>query len=602
MCGISGYINLNGDKASVEEISCITDPIQHRGPDGFGYYTHQQLALGHRRLAILDLSEAGHQPMKWHDQYVIVFNGEIYNYIEIKEELLKLGYHFKSHSDTEVILAAYDCWKEKCVERFNGMWSFAIHDVRENKLFCSRDRFGVKPFYYIHTGRNFAFASEIKQLLHFLPGRNANPNVLMDYLVLGLEDHNEQTFFEGVLKLLPSHNLIYDLSKNTFSIQRYYSIKIHPEHEKLSLKDAQELYLQTLTSSIHLRLRSDVKVGTCLSGGLDSSSIAAIAAELNKNSGFKFSAFTAQSIDSERDETGFAKQVVDKSGLDWHVTTPKESDFYEVLDEVIRLQEEPFGSASIIMQYFVMQLSRNNNCIVLLDGQGGDETLLGYERYYPAYLMSLPAGRRIAEFFRTTKNSNLSLKQVLAYYYYFTKPGLRLKRQMNNYGFIHLNYLDRISKNTIHEMANSYKDIRAMQLMEITKTQLPHLLRYEDRNSMHHSIETRLPFLDFRLVELSLSLNNDYKIKEGWTKYLLRRAVENKLPSEVAWRKNKFGFEAPVRTWLRDESIFTNAIRNSSILNKISKGASDQIKDKKMLWKLYNIARWENLYQVELKS
>lgn len=601
MCGIAGILMQGNPRSKEKMIREMTRAVVHRGPDGEGFFLDENLALGHRRLSIIDLTEAGHQPMHSEDKYVLVFNGEIYNYLEVRSELLALGYVFHTASDTEVILAAYDKWGEDCVQRFNGMWAFALYDKSAQKVFCSRDRFGVKPFYFTQHSSAFFFGSELKQLLLHCPRRKANLNVLMDYLVLGLEDHNEETFFEGITKLQAGHNLLFDLRTHSYSIQQYYSIRID---KSASLWDEQEStarFRKELERSISYRMRSDVKVGTCLSGGLDSSSIASLSARLYATTtpGRKFTAITASSEDKVNDEFGYAKMVVDSSGLDWNVVKPSAADFRTVMEEVIRTQEEPFGSPSVFMQYFVMQKSRALDCPVLLDGQGGDEILLGYERYYPAYLMSLPWRLRLKGLLSSSRNSKLSAATLFRMYFYFTNSGLRMKRQRSRSSFVKPAYFDLLSRDLLEKIAASYSDIQEMQKLELTHTQLPHLLRYEDRNSMRHSVESRLPFLDFQLVEMSLSLNNSFKIREGFTKYILRKATEDVLPREIAWRKNKFGFESPP-SWLSDQDFFLKQIQSSEILRKISISLPTQMKDTILLWRLYNISKWEEAYEVSV--
>jgi asparagine synthase (glutamine-hydrolysing) len=601
MCGIAGIINFSDSPVNEKIIREMVDVIHHRGPDGNGFYFHKNVCLGHARLSIIDLSDAGAQPMHFKDKYVITYNGEVYNYIEIREELKSLGYNFMSSSDTEVILAAYDQWGEECVNRFNGMWAFAIHDKTRDIVFCSRDRFGIKPFYFYHDKDKFVFGSEIKQLLGFLKKKTVNKKILMDYLVLSLEDHNEETFFQGINKLLPSHNLVIDNKTNNITLKRYYKVKIDPSVAELGEAESIALWQSEFERSISYRLRSDVKVGTCLSGGLDSSSVAAVASEIYQaSSGSKFSAITAESEDEKNNESDYAKAVVEKCNLEWHTVKPNIADFQKTVDDVIRVQEEPFGGPSIIMQYFVLKKAKEISSTVLLDGQGGDETLLGYERYYPAYLLSLPFKNKIFEFFNSAKNSKLSKKSLLLYIFYFTNSKVRIRRQLKRHSFIKQEYLKLIDTNLIEELSSAYSDIHKLQLLELERTQLPHLLKYEDRNSMVHSIETRLPFLDYKLVELSLSINNKFKIKEGWTKYILRKATEGKLPETISWRKNKFGFEAPTTIWLKDRAPFLKVIEESKILRKILSQKISGTVDLKMFWKLYNIARWEKIYNVEI--
>ena len=603
MCGISGIIQLNNKAVDPVHIRAMNDLIAHRGPDGEGFYFGDNFALGHRRLAIIDLTENGQQPMFYSNTNVIIFNGEIYNYIEIKKELTDLNYVFTTGSDTEVILAAYNCWGEACVNRFNGMWSFAIYDKTRNIIFCSRDRFGVKPFYFSLIDDQFVFASEIKQILKLKPEVRLNEKIALDYLITGLEEHTNETFFEGIVKLPPSHNLIYKLDSHDHSIVPYYKIDLKSEINSLNEEEAAKAYLSVFNKSIDLRLRSDVKVGTCLSGGLDSSSVAAVAAgKYSVASGQKFVAVHARSTEKQTDESLMAKEVADFCDLDLHFIEPTGANFIESMDEVIRTQEEPFGSPSVFMQYFVFQKARALNCVVMLDGQGGDETLLGYEKYYPAYLADLKGFKKWKGFLNASKNSRLSRMQVLSYFFYFTKYRVRLRRLKRRSNYIRREYLENFECEAIREMSKSYLDIKQLQHLEITRTQLPALLRYEDKNSMRNSVETRLPFLDYRVLETALSIRNDLKIKDGWTKYVLRKAVEKLLPSSIVWRKNKLGFNAPEKTWLSQiEEMMEKDIRESELLGRYIDFAKLNYSrlDMRSKWRLFNLARWQKIYHVK---
>lgn len=603
MCGISGIVNQKNQPVISEYIEMMNNQIVHRGPDGFGFYFGSNFAFGHRRLSILDLSEDGRQPMEYESDLVITYNGEIYNYIELKSELEALGCVFKSKTDTEVILAAYQIWGEKCVSRFNGMWSFAIFDRLKNILFCSRDRFGVKPFYYTQAEDTFAFGSEIKQLMSFLPSIQCNRQLVLDYLVLGIEEHTEATFFEGIQKLNGGHNLVYDLEKHTVDIKPYYTLQPVGDLKQLSEEQAVEMYRNQLYDSVKLRMRSDVEVGTCLSGGLDSSSITAFSAEiLRKEASGKIKAIHAKVDDKSIDESKFATQVSNYCATDLIVVEPTASDFHQAVEKVVRIQEEPFGSPSIILQYFVLQKAREKNCLVMLDGQGGDETLLGYERYYPAFILKQKGWKKVNAFLNSSKNSRLSKMDLLKYYFYFTRYSFRINQLKKRHNYIKKSILDGFESPILKESASRYLDIEAMQKLEILKTQLPHLLKYEDKNSMANSVETRLPFLDYRCVELALALPDQYKIKSGWTKNILRRAVASWLPKEVVWRKDKLGFNAPEKNWLGSmenemhETILKSALLNELIdKNKFHYAAQDL----RTQWRLYNIAKWEQIYQVK---
>jgi len=605
MCGISGIINKNGLKVKPEDILNINDLISHRGPDSEGFYFEKNFALGHRRLSILDLSSDGHQPMHYLEKYTITYNGEVYNYLEIRE-LIEDGYEFISNTDTEVILASYDKWGEECVNKFNGMWAFAIYDKEKEIFFCSRDRFGIKPFYYTEIDDKLVFGSEIKQLLTFQKKKVANKRILIDFIVTSIQDNTNETFFENIYKLEQSHNLIYDLKNNTYQIKKYYSIKF--ENNNMSLEESVINYKKELERAIDYRLRSDVKVGTCLSGGLDSSSVAAIAAsKYYAKSGNKFIAIHAKSIEKETDESEFAKIVAETSNLDLKIVEPSIQDFKENIDEVVFTQEEPFGSPSIFMQYFVMKKAKEIGCTVMLDGQGGDETLLGYEKYYPSAYVDVfkKSGllKTIKEIKKSNKNnSKMSLYWILKYTVGTLSSSLRKKEYKRRTSFMNIydnsfTFLDNLSKN--------YLDVNKLQEYEIKYTNLPVLLRYEDKNSMRHSIETRLPFIDYKTLENALNINIEYKIKDGWTKYILRKVIDKYLPKNIVWRKNKLGFNAPENIWLKEiNNEMIAEIKNSKILDSLT--CLDKLiiqfdtMDNRLKWRLYNIAIWERIYDVEI--
>jgi asparagine synthase (glutamine-hydrolysing) len=603
MCGISGLINKKGEKCSDAMLEAMNRLIEHRGPDSDGFYYWQNVGLAHRRLSILDLSEEGSQPMHFEMKYSIVYNGEVYNYLEIKEELLGLGYCFRSTTDTEVILAAYDCWGDKCLDRFNGMWSFAILDKSKNELFCSRDRFGVKPFYYTNNEDYFAFGSEIKQLLPLCTSVEADREVLIEFLLTGIDNHSEKTYFRGIFALLPGHWIRISLSDFKSRKHPYYNIYDRVQPNDSGLMDESASLKTMLKSAVSLRLRSDVTVGTCLSGGLDSSAISAIAAkEFVEKTGGKFTAIHARSTETETDESGFAKEVAAHYGMDLHVVTPRTEDFVNLVDEVVYTQEEPFGSPSMFMGYHVFQKAKELGCKVMLNGQGGDEVLLGYERYYTSYLHSMSFSKRIYELVLQAKNSGLSFMNSLLYYLYFSSFKLRKYRLVRE-SFVKRELVGSHDFKTLRQTANSFKDIYELQKLEVSSIQLPHLLRYEDRNSMRHSIETRLPFLDYRIVEASLGMRPDYKIRSGWTKYVLRISLNGILPDTVIWRKNKLGFNAPEKTWLRHhETKMKEEISKSKLLKELTN--LDELLDKfsslslKNQWKYYNVAVWERVHNV----
>jgi asparagine synthase (glutamine-hydrolysing) len=597
MCGIAGIIVKQGSYQDLPYLmQNLLASIAHRGPDGEGSYQDGPLILGHRRLAIIDLSAQGHQPMHSDDQSLsIVFNGEIYNYREIKAELLTLGHQFRSQTDTEVILQAYRQWGQDCISRFNGMWAFAIYDHSLNQLFCARDRFGVKPFYYINTPKYFMFCSEIKGLLPYLAQQSANQSLILDYLLTQKTDHQAASFFHGIEKLPGGHQLSYHLKTHVYKIQAYY--QLGPKTATPSI------YLEHLADAVKLRLRSDVPVGTCLSGGLDSSSIAALAAQNVEKGGFH--ALTAISEHPENDESSYAQRVVNHCQLVWQTIQPRYQDFHDHIAKIMWTQEEPFASPSIVMQYFVMQLAKQAKIPVLLDGQGGDETLLGYERYQMAYLFNIWQKSGIKASFQAwaqahQHNQKLAWPQALTYLLgsYFPKARFLAYCKQHPY----LKIFPKCPQH-LYAYADAAKDMLELQMLDLHQTNLPALLRFEDKNAMAHGIETRLPFLDYRVVELGLGLPNSAKIHQGWSKHILRTGMQNLLPESILWRKNKFGFEAPEKIWLtQHQNSMQDLVLASELLKQICRPkplARGFVKfPARIQWRLYTIALWEQTFKL----
>jgi len=603
VCGIFGLVAKTGP-VDADQIDRLTDLVAHRGPDGRGVRVNGNVGLGHRRLAIIDLTEDGAQPMR-DTRYPIwiTYNGEIYNYLELRAELEALGFVFYTASDTEVLLAAYVCWGERCLERFNGMWSFAIHDERDNTLFCARDRFGVKPFYYIDTPNQFAFGSEIRQLLPLVERCVAEDDLVSDFLVCGLTDHTNRTFFRGVAKLPPGHRLRVDVSTGQVELTRYYSL--HPQ-PGIDDEDAPHALRNLLDDATRLRLRSDVRVGTCLSGGLDSSSVATLAARrYAQSSNEAFYAITAVSQQASNNEEEWAAEVARKSGLNWLRTEPSYENFASAAETLVDVQEEPFAGPSIMMQYEVMRTARSNGVIVLLDGQGGDETLLGYHRYYAPWLLDQLRLGGVSGFlsaFRSALKAGISLRRLMMYFVGASSAGVRATFYRWRYSFLRNPELPE----ALHRFARNTRDAPAMQVLEITETNLPMLLRFEDKNSMHFGIETRLPFLDYRFVEFALGLSTAVKLNHGWTKWPLRIAMQNVLPSTICWRKDKIGFAAPDQLWLnRHSPVMYAKVINSALLARYVDMKALRRRfhrlDLGMRWRLYCVALWGERFQVEAR-
>jgi asparagine synthase (glutamine-hydrolysing) len=610
MCGIAGLVLKK--RTDIDLPEAITDmvlQVKHRGPDGEGFMIDAPVAFGHRRLAIVDLSPLGHQPMFYHNgQLVITYNGEIYNHIELRQALEQKGHLFRSHTDTEVILAAYLEWGEDCVTRFNGMWAFAILDKSKNILFCSRDRFGVKPFYYVDTPSCFAFGSEIKQLLPFLQQKNANQDIVLDFILTGITDHTQATFFKGITKLQPGHHLIYSLAEHQLQIKRYYHIQIYPQVTQYNAQEAVEHFMHLLEDAVRLRLRADVAVGTCLSGGLDSSTVASIAAPLYQSvAGRAFNGITAVSEQASNNEAHYAHQVIEHAGMQWLTVQPSYADFVDSLPHLVTTQEEPFGGPSLTMQYFVMKKAREQGIPVLLDGQGGDETLLGYDKYYGSYLADIFHQQGLGAFIKTLRvsgkhNQKLTFMNAMKYLIASSSAAVRYQFYLRRHRYLSNRlpmpqHLSDYSKSIL----NAYQ----LQQLEIEQTNLPVLLRYEDKNSMAHSIETRLPFLDYRVVEAALSISSVYKIKDGWSKWILRKGMEHRMPDTITWRKNKFGFEAPESLWLSQHANdMQTTVQSSSLLQALANPKALQRQfvslDYRSQWRLFSIALWERAFGVSI--
>lgn len=530
MCGING-ITACDEKA----IKLMNNTLKHRGPDTLQYKLFSNLSLGHARLSIIDLTSAGNQPMTKFG-YTIVFNGEIYNYIELKEELIKKGYKFTTKTDTEVILAAYDFWGKDCLNKFNGMWAFAIYNPKKDELFLSRDRFGVKPLYYSVSDNKLIFSSEIKPILKLGIKREPNIKTISSYLIKGIIDYDKNTFFEKIYNLEPGHYITWNLKNNKYSIKRYYSIKLNKI--KISKKQAESKIQELLEDSIRLRYRSDVEVGCCLSGGLDSSTIVGVSDKLFHN--HKLKTFSAVFPGSKINEEKYMDIVSKKLNVKNYKTKPKYTDLLKDINDLIYYQEEPFGSTSIYAQYRVMKLVSEKNVKVLLDGQGADELFAGYHSYFNSYINQLIREKRINEIIGST----LFWKYFLFYMCSNPKRITNKILKINNSKLYKLKY----QGITIPKYIDEY-------MLLCMKTSLRTLLKWEDKNSMRFSIESRVPFLDYRLVEFAFSLPYYYKIKNFETKYIFRKAIKDYIPKEIIDRKDKIGFATPENDWFKTKEF-----------------------------------------------
>ncbi len=605
MCGIAGIVRFDGQSPNVALLKQMIEAAHHRGPDSGGDVVRGTVGMAHKRLAIIDVHPRGRQPMVYAGRYWIVYNGEVYNYLELRAELERFGHVFQTHSDTEVILAAYAQWGQRCLERFNGMWAFAIYDEHKGEVFIARDRFGVKPLYLAWRPNMLCFGSEIKQLLPVLPQRKANARRVLDYLITGYENHTEESFFEGIESLPAGSWMRVALDGRVLDRQVFYSLPERPEYARMGLAEATEAITELLHDSIRLRLRSDVRVGTCLSGGLDSSAISAIASSLYRQSGGEeFIGIHARSIERSTDESEFAQQVAQRSGIRLVTVAPSSEDFAATIDEVVYTQEEPFGSPSMFMGWHVFREAQRQGCRVMLNGQGCDEAFLGYERYYPLELDPSHPLDFVRRLRMQAGHSKLSTSEALRYYLYFRHAFLRIGRLRAN-RYVAGRHMAGMAFDSVRDSADSYTRCFAMQKLEIESLQLPHLLRYEDRNSMRHSIETRLPFLDYRLMEAAASLPLEHKLQAGWTKYVMRRVAESHLPKEVTWRKVKLGFEAPTGVWFRERNEqMRKEIESSPILSEYADLVKVRLDWDRLgarhRWTMFNLATWSRVYGVSV--
>lgn len=584
MCGISGIISKNMIEKNI--IEPMTDTIIHRGPDGFGYYYDDKFVFGHRRLSIVDLSEAGHQPMEYKERYVITFNGEVYNHLELRDELENNGYIFQSHTDTEVIMASYDFWGVECLKRFNGMWAFVIYDKLKNKYFMSRDRFGKKPFYYYKDENSFIFASEIKVILAH-PNIEAKPNLIFlnNYLKNGCREYIKETAFENIFRFDCSS--YFDGTEEEllgdFKQHKFWELNPNTSYEKFDEEKAKEYaqkYYDLLEDAVKIRLRADVKVGSALSGGLDSSSIVYIVNKLLKEQNKEelqetFSSVYKSDGTQSYDESYFIDIMANKLKVHSNQIEPKEKDIPNEIEKMIWHLENP-PENSLMSSWHTFKLVSSTDVKVTLDGQGADEQLAGYLGYINSYLISLSYIDFYKEAIKTLQIPN-TLKHIIF-----------------SFILIHIKFI--LSKNILNKIlkylfGSSYDINLNQRLKNDFDTALNNLLHYSDSTSMAFSIESRAPFMDYRLVEYLANVPASYKLRNGWTKYIARLAFDGKLPDEITWRKDKMGWPIPETLWFNGK--FKN--QYTSIINSLNKDINLDIHNKKFN-KLLNIGLWFNRF------
>ncbi|TGC07440.1 asparagine synthase (glutamine-hydrolyzing) [Methanolobus halotolerans] len=605
MCGVIGF---NWKDESLLRKMC--ESIRHRGPDGKGAYVDDHVSLGHRRLAILDVPGNNQQPMSNEDGTILlIYNGRIYNFPEIKEELAGKGHKFRSHTDTEVIMRAYEEYGADCVHHFNGMWAFCIYDKTKNILFLSRDRFGIKPMYYYFEGDRFIFSSEIKAIIeHDIP-RKENRSIIFDYLYFNLTDHSEETFFTGIKRLMPSHNMIFDLAGNRLEIERYYDVQENIVENANDPRKIKELF----TESVSRALISNVPMGSCLSGGIDSSSIVVTMRKLNPEAEIK--TFSMKFPGEAIDEASYQKDVYEKVNSTNYGVTPQPSELIDDLQDLFITQEEPFSGTSVYGQYRIMKLVHDEGVKVLMDGQGADQVLSGSNYFNGYYYYELLKQFDVSQLLREATQYYSKSKSFIP----LTYLGLRMTPDgIKRYLYNHQKapHLARrfIEENAAREdMRWHISSLSEAAYNSILFYALPHLLRFVDKNSMRFSLESRVPFLDHKLAEYLLSMPNELRVSDGVTKYAFRQAMEDDLPASVLSRHDKIGFETPEEKWLKDEAVvpivhrildsksfmardFWNWEKVRDMYEKLLKGETSAIFVGTEIWRCVSIELWMRLF------
>jgi len=620
MCGIAGILDLKNEQVSANKIKKMCDVMHHRGPDDTGYYFNGNIGLGHKRLSIIDLSR-GKQPVYNEDKSIsIVFNGEIYNYLELITELKENGHIFYTSSDTEVIIHLYEEYDEKCVEYLNGMFSFAIWDSNREKLFLARDRLGVKPLYYAYKEEKIIFASEIKAILQS-EYITAEPNypAIMDYMTLTYVT-GEKTFFKGINRLMPGHILVVENSR--IEVKKYWDLELKPdyEHEEQYFIDKLEYLLR---DSVKITLRSDVPLGCHLSGGLDSSTVCCLASSILNH---PIKTFTgAFSEGPKYDETNYAKCVASYVNAEYFEIYPEVEDFGELLRKLTWYLDEPVVGPGVVPQYFVSKLV-SENVKVVLGGQGGDEIFAGYLRHlqfsYEMEMLEHPC-RSLFSITRFGGLKGLTLFSALFFlngtsfeprnrYFQIVSESFITKRELNKL-FTEKFYKELGEYDCFESFCETLENIDRKNYKYIPfycdiKNYLPGLLQVEDRTSMMNSVESRVPLLDHRIVEFSATIPQELKIKNYTLKYIFKETVKKWIPTEIYNRKDKKGFPTPTNEWFKkfnqeirdillDPVAVERGIYNTEYVEKILKNVKGSNGlHKKFIWKLLCVELWFKVF------
>ncbi len=629
MCGINGFISLGHSRSTVNEeelrpkLQLMNDTIVHRGPDSEGIFIKDRIGFGFRRLSIIDLRTEADQPMISNDgEVVLVFNGEIYNYIEVREKLRNKGYQFRTDSDTEVIINAYLEYGDECVHQFNGMWAFALYDFRKNRLFCSRDRMGVKPFYYYLKGDELYFSSELKALHAVCGLKRANLNKVYEYLAYGYRVNDGETFFEGCSELLPGTNMICEDDK--IYHDKYWTLREDMYKHDQGL-DYHEEFSQLFESAVRIRYRSDVPVALLLSGGLDSSAIARVTDDLIQKGGLEqneIHAFIASFPGFKDDETPIAREFVQTcKHIKLHEMLIDSRSILDDFEKLVYGLDHPLFSFTSIAHNNIMRACNERNIKVVINGQGSDEAYAGYDRYISgAYLLDQlisKKGRFREEFQLLNQHNHYSkpflvaqmVKSMLSPSYssylrarYQEKSIAKLEKAFVRNGYTHYK--------PEYKFSVRGNNFSKYLLDKINHQGLNTILHYEDISSMNQSIEIRSPFMDYRVMEFAFSIPNDLKFKHGRTKIIIRDTVGKRLPDSITKNRRKIGFNTPfidtmtkdahfksyVADVLASQSFQTKKIWNGKKLKKVFGQAQNH--PEFPFWRVINLEIWSRVYGI----
>ena len=613
MCGIAGFVS---DILNKENLEQMTDCLSHRGPDAQGYFLEKNIGLGHRRLSIIDLSDAANQPMFSNDgEWVLIFNGEIYNYNELRQKLIQQGHSFTTHSDTEVVIRLFQLYGPDAVQSFIGMFAFAIYHRQTETLYVFRDRVGVKPFYYYWQNGEFYFASELKALIPQLPNKEINHQALGDFFRFGYI-RSPDSIFKNVYKLQPGHYAV--IKNKELEIKKYWSIEDVCKNEELGEGEATKKLEDLMQSSFNYRMVADVPVGVFLSGGIDSSSLTALLTRTHSN----LKTFSIGFDDEWYNEAPYAKKIASFLGTDHHERILTGSDAEKVMDKYFSIYDEPFADSSGIPVYIISEFARNNGCKVVLSADGGDELFGGYDRYRS--MPNLYSRIQTAAKFKKLVNPTLSFLTQLPFHAFNINHKAAKLRDMiaaiNKYNRseFYINYLSIISKENLEALTGNHYPFEAalkaesieeeMMLWDFRYYLTEDLLTKVDRASMATSIEAREPFLDHRLVEFVFSLPLSYRLKPECSKYLLKKILFKKIPPEYFDRR-KMGFSIPLFKWFSQKldkefiEIFNeqslspvNVLNKQAVIKEYKRYLSFKGNGKEhnilLIWHLYVFVKW----------